>query len=114
MNNANISQFAKVIAGNNRISDKDADIVLKKLSIGNLRTLLKSLKTEENKKTVIVLTREKLTENEKKQITSFFSDKRVFFEEDASVGAGMKIKSYDMIYDLSLGGVISRLAENLE
>ncbi len=114
MNNLIIGRFAKNIGENNSISQKNMKTILSKLSAKDLRTLFRELKKESLKNTVTITASEKMSQEMKKEISKMFQNKTILFKEDKTIGAGIRIKTYDMIYDLSLSGKIKRIAENLE
>lgn len=114
MNNLMIGRFAKNIGENNSISQKNVKAILSKLSAKDLRTLFRELKKESLKNTVTITASEKMSQEIKKDISRMFQNKTMLFKEDKTIGAGIRIKTYDMIYDLSLSGKIKRIAENLE
>lgn len=114
MNNLFIGKFAKQIGKHNSISQSDAKTILNNLSAIDLKILFRELKNESLKNTVTITSSEKIPLNMRKEISQMFQNKALSFKEDPTIGAGIRIKTYDMIYDLSLSGKIKRIAENLE
>lgn len=113
MNNTLITKLAKAVGTSGELSKDHAKTIINNLKSKELNLLKRALKKESLKNTILVLSAEKLTNSEQKEINRMFVGKRVIFHEDFTIGAGIKIKTYDMIYDLSLNGEIKRLAESL-
>lgn len=113
MNNM-LKKLARITIRNGQVNTKIAKYVLSNLTRKELMTYLASLKKVIYENSVRVLSSETLPIKTKQSIKSKFKDRVVFFEQDASLGAGIKIIMDDTIIDLTVNGYITSTLEQLK
>ncbi len=114
MINVSLKKVAAKIAEDNTLSEKDAQKIINNLSLKELKVLASLLKTEDEKNTIEIVSSDELSKETKKVLLQKFNNMRIKEKVDKNLGAGIKIKAYDMIYDLTLKGSIGQIVENVE
>ncbi|MGE5041750.1 MAG: F0F1 ATP synthase subunit delta [Candidatus Levyibacteriota bacterium] len=114
MNDYYLKKLAASIAQDGEIKGANAQRVLKTLSLKDLKKFLSFLKTELLKSTVEVSSSDKLVAETKQLLAKKFQGKHLVEKVDENLGAGMMVKSYDMIYDLTVMGSIKEIAQKIE
>lgn len=114
MNDYRLNEFAGNICMENSISYENAKKIMAGLSEKELKKLLEKLKKNRDKITVTVISADTLAGIQKKTIVENFEGAQVHFETDSAIGAGIKIKTYDMIYDLTVKGRVEKLTHEIE
>src|SRR3989344_1398598 len=79
-----------------------------------IESLPNFLQKKRKKESVRVISSQKLSDKAKKSIRAKLKDRTVFFEQDKSLGAGLKIILDDSIIDLTFSGYITRVLEQLK
>ncbi len=110
----NLRKLAASISENNSVSDKNSQKILENLNLSELKELAAFLRNEEEKNTLEVVSSDNLSQESKKELLKHFSGMRIKENLDKNLGAGIKIKAYDMIYDLTLKGSIDSIVEKIE
>ncbi|OGH16731.1 MAG: hypothetical protein A3C30_00105 [Candidatus Levybacteria bacterium RIFCSPHIGHO2_02_FULL_40_18] len=114
MNDEFIKKLAKITIRNGRIDKRIIKYVLSNLSRKELIVYLAALKKSVYENSVRVISSQKLSDKAKKSIRAKLKDRTVFFEQDKSLGAGLKIILDDSIIDLTFSGYITRVLEQLK
>lgn len=109
-----LKKIAKTIAEENTISSKNASFIMKELSLKDLKNLLSFLKHEALKNNIETISSDKLPVSIKDMLSKKFTGKHITETVDATLGAGMKVKAYDMIYDLTVMGHLKQIALKIE
>lgn len=114
MNNNMLKRLARITIRNGQVNKKIAKYVLSSLTRKELVTYLASLMKVIYENSVRVLSSQELPIKTKQSIKSKFEDRVVFFEQDTSLGAGIKIIRDDTIIDLTVNGYITSTLEQLK
>ncbi len=114
MTNIKLRQLAQYLAKSNKIKKSDTRFILSKLDPKDLRILLSCLKDEVQKNTLELTISDKLSSTLLKKLQDMFQVNNINVYEDASLGAGMKVKQYDMIYDLSVKSQVEFVVSEIE
>lgn len=109
-----LKKVATSISEENNISEKNADKILESLSVKELKNLASFLKSENEKSTVEVTSSDSLSYESKQLLEKKFKGMRIQENIDKNMGAGILVKAYDMIYDLSLKGSINQIVQKIE
>lgn len=111
---SNLRKLAASISENDTISGKNSQKILENLTLNELKKLTVYLKNEEEKNTLEVIASDSLSKELKIELLKRFRGMRIKETLDKNLGAGIKIKAYDMIYDLTLKGSIDNIVEKIE
>jgi len=114
MTDIKLRQLAQYLAGLNKIRKSDAKFILSKLNPKDLRTLFSYLKDEIQKNTLELTVSDKPSSPLLKELQERFQVENINISEDPSLGSGMRIKNYDMIYDLTVKSQIKYLVSEVE
>lgn len=114
MNKKDLKNLAKHTVMDGKIHPKIAKFVMQNLNKTDLREYLFYLKQEIKNQIVFVRTPQDLLAAEKKQIEKLYVSKRILFENDKSLGAGITILNNDNIIDASLKGYIDQAIQELK
>lgn len=116
MTNYIYKKLAESIA-NEKVSKKDALKILSLLSISELRTLLRELKLAEEKNILEATLADELDPALKKKLVDKFPDSKLTINVDRKIGAGIKVRKFDMIYDFTvkskLENIVNKLGEEI-
>lgn len=114
MSKLNLKKAANNIGEENSISSQNAEYIIDKLSLKDLKQFLSLLKNAELKNKVVAMSSEKLTDTIRTMLSNKFQKKHIRETVDSSMGAGIKVKAYDMIYDLTVLGRLKQIALKIE
>ena len=113
MTNYLIKNFAENVV-KEKIGKKEAVKILSLLDMESLRKLLYALLLEQEKNSVEVTLADEPDTKLKKSIHAKFPNANIGINSDKNIGAGIKLKHYDMIYDLTVRSKLENLIKNLE
>lgn len=88
--------------------------MLAKLSLKDLKKFLHFLKNELIKSRVEVASSDKLPQETQIALSKKFKGKHMVQKVDQNLGAGMLVKTYDMIFDLTVMGNVKQIAQKIE
>jgi hypothetical protein len=114
MNNEHIKKLAKYSLGGKKVNLAVAGFVLNKLSRKELIAYLRYLKAIVDRETVRIISKEPISAKLKKTIEHKFGGKTLVFEEDKSLGPGIKAVMNDSVVDLTFGGYLNQTITNLK
>lgn len=114
MNKQQIVKLVGLTFVHGEIDENVAIYVLQKLNKNELKIYSRYLKNEIEKNKVIITTSEKLSTEDTKKFKDFFPGKNVFFETDAALGGGIKVKTQNDIIDLSIKNYIDNTINSVK
>lgn len=114
MNKKDLKNIAKHTIVDGKIHPKIAQFTMQNLNKTDLREYLFYLKQEIKNQIVFVRSSQDLLSAEKKQIEKLYGNKKILFENDKSLGAGITILNNDNIIDASLKGFIDQAIQKLK
>lgn len=94
---------------NNNLNPKTIEKIAKVLSRKELKQYIKALKTEENKRNVIVSLPYLPKNKDKKSFEGVFQNKKILYDIDKSLILGVKITKNDLVYEMSLKNSLENL-----
>ena len=114
MNKNLIKKLARRTVSGEYIDQKVVNFALSNFSRKELIEYATSLRKAIYKNSVRVISSEELSPNAQESIRSKFKDRVVFFEQDQSQSAGIKVIINDTVMDLSVDGYIKQTLEQLK
>jgi F0F1-type ATP synthase, delta subunit (mitochondrial oligomycin sensitivity protein) len=115
MKRTQIKELAETIAYYNKLSDKDADWLLKNLTRQELKLFIRLLTQSLKDRKVSAVFAGEITAADKKRISSLFPDKEIdFLRDDKNIGAGIRLEYGDFIMDYSVSGIVARIINGLK
>ena len=114
MNDIKLRQLAQYLVSSSKIKKVDTRLILSKLSPRDLRILFSYLNDEIQKDTLELTVSDKPSSILLRELQDRFQVQNINVFEDPTIGGGMKVKKYDMIYDLSVKSQIEHIVSNIE
>lgn len=102
MTNKLIKKLADASYSKNWLDQNKVNKIVKKLTKSDLKQYIKELKALENKKRVYVYMAKLADTKLQNQIKKFFIGKKVLFQEDKNLIAGIKIVNNDIVFEQNL------------
>src|SRR3989344_4993652 len=99
---------------NRKILRRDALKILSLLSISELRTLLRELRLADEKNTLDATLSDEPSPALKKKLADKFPDSKLTINVDKKIGAGIKVRKFDMIYDFTVKSKLENIVGKLE
>lgn len=96
------------------IKRKDISRILSLLSLSEIRILLRELKLENEKNSLEATFSDNPSPRTKNELSKKFPDSNISVSVDKSIGAGLKVRKFDMIYDLTVKSKIKNVINTLE
>jgi len=84
------------------LNQKNIEIIANKLTRKDLKTYIRLLKQEEDKKIVYVTSAQELTDGSRKMVENRFPDKKILYQVDPRMINGVRIVEIDNEYEMSL------------
>ena len=97
-----------------KLDAKIVSTVAGKLSRKDLKAYIYELRTEENKKYVTITSVNLLKSQEKKEFQEMFPGKELVYETDPDLIAGVKVRTHDTEYELSINNIINSITSHLK
>jgi hypothetical protein len=113
MTNYLINNLASTLS-KGKINKKEGGKILSLLDPSDLRKLLYRMRLEDEKNTVDVILSDDPNHEVKKSLLTNFPGANLRININKNIGAGVMIKHYDMIYDLTVKAKLENLVRNLE
>lgn len=105
-----IKKLALASYTNNKLDAKKVDRIVKHLNRQELKTYLKAIKNYESQTSVTLLTPGSAKKGEYlSELKQLFPDKKIIFDRDDSLIAGIRIVDNDTIYDFNLKNTLQNL-----
>lgn len=111
MKTQDIKILATIVTQKGSIKKSEFMRLKKLMSSQELKLLMKYLQEGVAKNTVYVTIADELSKKNKDELTKIFEGKKIISRVDKSIGAGVKVQHYDMIYDLSITSNMKRLVK---
>ena len=110
-----LNSLVKISYNNNALSRKTALSIGNKLSRKNLKLYLKALKNNEKKNTVkVIIANDKINKiSLEKKLKQEFGNKKIVFQVDKTLIAGIRVIDNDLIYDYNLNNTINSLITHI-
>lgn len=99
---------------NNNLDSESVQKITGYLNRKMLKAYIKEIKQYEKKTTVFVDLPFIVQESEKKQIQTLFPKKKILYNTDQTLLAGLRITDYDIIYELSMRDSLNKMLERIE
>ena len=102
---------------NNALDKKTVQKIASLLTVKELRVYIKLLKLQEQRKTVTISLAEKSSKiglSQKNSFKKLFKHKNIAFNSDESLLGGVRVVDYDIIYDISLKGILEDIALKMQ
>lgn len=114
MKKKQLKELVKVSYKGNNLVEENVEKIGGSLSRKELKKYIKALKDWEKKITVVVTMSKAPTTDERNKIENFFNDKKIVYEIDPSLIAGIKIVNNDeWVYDLNVKNSLERMIEEI-
>lgn len=97
------------------LNEQKVEEISNSLNRKNLKEYIKALKTRERKQTVIVTMPKSPTIQEEEKLESVFSDKKIVYQIDPSLIAGIRVVNGDeWVYDLNVKNSLNHILEEIK
>ena len=97
-----------------KLDAKIVNLVAHKLNRKDLKAYIYELRNEENKKYVTITSVNVLKSQDKKEFEEMFPGKEIVYQTDPTLIAGVKVRTHDTEYELSIDNIISSLTNHLK
>ena len=97
-----------------KLDKKIVDLIAGKLSRKELKVYIHEIYNEENKKYVTITSVNVLKSQEKKEFQELFPGKELLYHTDPSLIAGVKVRTHDTEYELSINNIINSISSHLK
>lgn len=114
MKTKDLKILASIILTSKTIKKSEYSRIIKVLSAKELKLLVKYLIEGKVKNTVYITTSDALSKKDKTAFEQMFKEKNVVLETDPKIGLGVKVKDYDMEYDLTLDSSLRNIVRKVE
>jgi F0F1-type ATP synthase delta subunit len=95
------------------LQEKIVDTIGGQLNRADLKKYLNAIKAQESKKYVTITSAKSLSRKSQEELASLFPDKKIVYVTDPSLLAGIKIRTNDTEYEMSINSNINALMNNL-
>lgn len=113
MNKDEIKNLARLTYQKRKLDKSLSNLILNKLSRGQLMLYLRYLKALVAKDTIKIMSQKPISVELKKSLERRFVDKNIIYEK-ADIGDGIVVKLNDTIIDLSLAGYLENTIDSLK
>ena len=96
------------------LDKKIVDIIAQKLTRKDLKAYIHEIHSEENKKYVTITSVNLLKSQEKKDFQEMFPGKELVYQTDTTLIAGVKVRTHDTEYELSINNIINSISQHLK
>ena len=98
---------------NGQLDQKIVETIANKLNRRELKTYIRLLKNEENKRQVQVTAARELRDSDRKKIQNLFPDKEILYTTDPAMISGIRIVDKDVEYEFSLNQTFDDIINHL-
>ena len=102
MQKSQLKNLVQYSYNNGRLDESAVETIADKLERKELKAYLRLLKQEQQKKEVIVIAAQELTNEEKQKLESLYPEKRVVYSIDASMISGVKVIENDQEFEINM------------
>lgn len=97
-----------------KLDKKTVDVIAQRLSRKDLKAYIYEIRNEENKKYVTITSVNVLKSQDKKEFQEMFPGKEIVYKADPSLIAGVKVRTHDTEYELSINNIINSISSHLK
>ncbi|MDP3988293.1 MAG: F0F1 ATP synthase subunit delta [Candidatus Levybacteria bacterium] len=95
------------------LDEKKAKSIAAALARKELKEYIKALKNNEDKNTVVVSSAISLRDQQKKMIKSLFPGKKILYNTNESLIAGIRIRENDILYEMDFKDSLTNLLSHV-